>query len=125
MSRDHRKLRVFAIADELVIEIYRATRHFPPEEQFGLRAQVRRAAVSAASNIVEGSARRTSSEYANFLSLAHGSAAEARYLVDLTMRLGFLTSDVASRLVVLYTDLMKGLNRFMRTLRHDQRRANG
>jgi four helix bundle protein len=45
MGRDHRKLRVFNLADRLVIEIYHATNDFPMAERFGLQAQLRRAAI--------------------------------------------------------------------------------
>jgi four helix bundle protein len=84
---------VFVWADELVLEIYQATQRFPRSEQFGLQAQLRRAAISVATNIVEGSARRSAREYGNFLNIALGSASEARYLVDLSGRLRFLAAE--------------------------------
>jgi hypothetical protein len=58
MARDHRRLRVFEETHQLVFAIYQETRLFRRDEWFGIRAQVRRAAVSIASNLVEGSARR-------------------------------------------------------------------
>jgi four helix bundle protein len=66
MARDHRKLRVFHESHQLTIAIYKETRDFPKDEWFGLRAQMRRAAVSIPSNLVEGSARRSDGEYLNF-----------------------------------------------------------
>ena len=76
MSRDHRKLRVFTLADRLVVEVYRASSGFPASERYGLQGQLRKAAVSSAVNIVEGSARRTDGEYLHFLNIALASAAD-------------------------------------------------
>ena len=110
MSRDHRKLGVFILADALVTRIYRATNNFPIEERYGLQAQIRRAAVSVPCNIVEGSARRGQKEYLNFLNVAAGSAAEARYLCELSVRLGFLTLGTGEEFVSGYTELCAKLH---------------
>jgi four helix bundle protein len=112
-TRDHTKLRVFGLADSLVVDVYRATRGFPDEERFGLQAQVRRAAVSVPTNIVEGSARITSAEYCRFLNIATASAAEADYLLDLSVRLEMLSVREIAPLLERYTVLVKSLKRLL------------
>jgi four helix bundle protein len=120
MARDHRKLRVFQQADALVLEVYRVTAHFPDEERFGLRSQLRRAAVSGASNIVEGSARRTTREYVNLLNVANGSTVEAQYLVDVAGRLNLLPALVTSQLLGRFAEVTRGLQRMIATLSQAQ-----
>jgi four helix bundle protein len=109
MSRDHRKLRVFNLADDLLLEVYKITKAFPPEERYGIQAQLRRAVLSTATNIVEGCARRTTREYATFIDIATGSAAESRYLVDVSIRLGFLNAGDCQRTVRRLDDLVAQL----------------
>jgi four helix bundle protein len=91
MSPDHRKLRVFQEADALAIAIYQQTREFPRDEWFGLRAQMRRAAVSVPCNLVEGNARRSARDYLRFLYIAVGSCSELEYLVALARDLALST----------------------------------
>ncbi len=87
--RNHKDLRAFILADELVIEIYQLTKSFPLEEQFGITFQIRKAAVSITSNIVEGCSRESQKEFHRFLEIAYSSLRELHYQVDLAMRLGF------------------------------------
>src|SRR3712207_5877566 len=98
MSRDHRKLRVFHDAHRLTLAIYKHTKNFPKDEWFGLRLQMRKAAVSVPSNIVEGNARRTTKEYCNFLNIALGSACELAYLVRLAITLEYSAAAVSERI---------------------------
>ena len=98
MSRDHRKLDVFHLADRLVPEIYTITKSLPDSERYGLQSQLRRAAFSTASNIVEGSARTSDSEYCRFLEIAHGSAREASYALTVCTKLGYLRESSVARL---------------------------
>ncbi len=116
MSRGPWKLKVFVLADELVVEAYRATRGFPVEERFGLQAQVRRAAVSVTANLAEGCARRTLRDYLHFVGIALGSASEVRYLIGLSQRLGFLDETAAGDLATRYSELIRGLQALMSSL---------
>ena len=86
--RDHKKLRAFELANECAVMVYGITKAFPKEELYGLASQMRRAAVSAASNIVEGSSRNSRTEYLRFLEIAYGSLRELGYQADLAKRLG-------------------------------------
>lgn len=115
--RDHTRLRAFELADKLALETYRATKAFPREEQFGFTSQMRRAAVSVASNIVEGCARHTEVEYLRFLDISYGSVRELEYQITLAMRLGYLNSEPSDDLLSLAIETSKVLAGMIRSLR--------
>ena len=117
--RDHTKLRAFELADQLALLVYKNTASFPKEEMFGLTSQLRRAAVSAASNIVEGSARSSEAEYLHFLDMAYGSAREVEYQIGLSHRLGFLSTPGHAQLQPMATETAKVLNGLIRALRRN------
>jgi four helix bundle protein len=115
--RHHTKLRAFELADEVAILVYRVTAGFPKEELFGLTSQLRRAAVSVPSNIVEGCARDSEAEYLRFLNIAFGSLRELHYQLNLSKRLGFLPNEDSSLLEPTVVETEKVLNGLIRALR--------
>jgi four helix bundle protein len=88
--RDHRRLEAFQLADALTMSIYEMTARFPKQEQFVLVPQLRRAAISASANIVEGCARDSKVEYLRFLGIAYASARELQYELSIAARLDYL-----------------------------------
>ena len=113
--RDPNKLTAFQLADPLVLEIYKGTKSFPKEELFGLTAQMRRAAIAIASNIVEGCARHSEADYLHFLDMAYGSAQELRYQVSLAIRLGYMPTS--SELMEQCVEVARVLNGLIQSLR--------
>jgi len=115
--RDHTKLKAFQLADDLAVAIYQSTASFPKQEQFGLTSQMQRAAVSIASNIVEGCARHTQADYLHFLDTAYGSSCELQYQLSLAHRLGYLPASAYPPLQELCTRTCRTLNALIRSLR--------
>jgi four helix bundle protein len=116
--RDHKKLRAFQHADDLAILTYCVTRAFPKSELFGLTSQMRRGAVSVASNIVEGCARRTEADYLHFLDIAYGCAKELQYQGSLAFRLGYLKEAAYDRFATLCEEAARTLNGLLNSLRN-------
>lgn len=85
-----RELKVWQKAHELTIYTYKITATFPNQEKFGLTSQMQRAAVSVASNIVEGFRRRTLKDSLSFYNTSDGSLEELRYQYLLSCDLGYI-----------------------------------
>jgi len=86
-------LKVWQRSHALTLDLYRTTATFPDAERFGLTSQIRRAATSVPANIAEGSKRTTRKDYARFLNVAEGSAAELEYLMILAKDLGLIAAN--------------------------------
>ena len=93
MSKPHHKLNVWKKAIEFVKRIYQITGEFPAEEKFGLVSQMRRSAISIASNISEGAGRNNKKEFNQFLGIAQGSSAELETQIIIARELGLLTDQ--------------------------------
>ena len=106
------KLDVWKLADELAYQVYLTTRSFPKEEIYGLTSQLRRAALSVPTNIVEGYSRKGDKELARFLNISLGSMAEAKYLIYFSHRLEYLKDEEYDNLKNGYIKLGKSLWRF-------------
>lgn len=115
--RDHNQLRAFRLADEVALLTYAATGNFPDNERFGLVSQMRRAAVSVPSNIVEGCARDSQADYHRFLGIAFGSLRELHYQLSLAERLDYLAEAAAKKLEQKISETEKVLNSLIRSMK--------
>jgi four helix bundle protein len=116
MSGSYREIKLWQKAIELVVDIYSCTRSFPREELYGLAGQLRRAAVSIASNIAEGKGRRTDREFLQFLHHARGSVFEVETQLTIASRLGYMPEaevlrggDSASEIARMLNGLIKAI----------------
>jgi four helix bundle protein len=107
------KLEVWKKAINFADLIYNQTRHFPPDERFGLTNQLRRAAVSISSNIAEGSSRTSKTDFARFIEIATGSVFELVSQAFIAHRQSFLSEDQFRKI---YTDAEE-LSRMLSGLR--------
>jgi len=89
MAKSFRELKVWNKAIDLTVLIYELTDSFPKQEIYGLTSQMRRASVSVASNIAEGSARGTKRDFRQFVKLARGSNCELQTQLLIARRLRF------------------------------------
>ncbi len=94
----YERLLAWRACHELWIGIHRATASWPVEERFGLVAQLRRAALSASSNVAEGAARKGSKDFARFLNIALGSLSEVSCQLRGARDLGFVDGPEFARL---------------------------
>lgn len=112
---NYKKLIVFQKADNLAFQIYKITKEFPKSELFGITSQIRRAALSIPTNIVEGYARKGRKEFSHFLNIARGSLEETRYLYDFAIRLGYNNHN-SSQIELLTEEVSKLLWSFSRNI---------
>jgi four helix bundle protein len=116
MFQSFENLEVWKRGCQVAVAVYEALRE---TRDFGLRAQMQRAAVSIPSNIAEG-AERGEKDFIRFLRIARGSAAELRTQVYIAKKIGLVTDDTFSHLIV----ELKELSRMLTGLAHSLKNPN-
>ncbi len=104
------KLQVYKKSQNFIKEIYRITKKFPKEERYGLIDQMRRAAVSIAANIAEGSGRFHTKDFAQFSRIARSSAYEVLALLDVSLEQEYITKQEYEQLFKESEDISKMLS---------------
>jgi four helix bundle protein len=115
--RSFEEITAWQVARELVREIYKVTSSGDFAKDYGLKDQVRRAAVSVVSNIAEGFERGGNKEFIQFLYLAKGSCGEVRTQLYLSRDLGYLTEETFQNLrqiAARTSELIWGLIRYLK-----------
>jgi four helix bundle protein len=115
--QSYRDLKVWQRSMALAESVYRVTGFFPREEQFGLTAQARRAAVSIPANIAEGYGRESTGSYVNFLRIAQGSLKELETHLLLASRIAFATAESIDPLLEETDQIGRMLRSLIRSLR--------
>ena len=111
----HKNLDVWNLAIGLVKDVYKLTKDYPEEELYGLTAQIRRSAISIPSNIAEGAARNSKKEFAQFLYIALGSAAELETQLIIAQELGYGSSQEIYGTLLRIKQMLLGLIKTQRS----------
>lgn len=86
-------LKIWNKAMDLTVRVYENVKHFPKDEMYGLSSQIKRSAVSVASNIAEGAGRNSDKEFRHFLAISQGSAYELQSQLILARRLQLIAIE--------------------------------
>ena len=116
MAQSFRDLKVWKKAIDLSVSVYDYTGEFPGSELYGLSSQMRRASVSVASNIAEGSARGTKRDFRQFVKLARGSNCELQTQLVIAGQLGYGDRGKGEKLEALSQEIGKmlsGLSKYL------------
>jgi len=116
--RHYSDLVAWQKAMDLVLQIYKVTKEFPPEERFGLTNQLRRAVVSVPSNIAEGQGRHATRDFLRCLSIAYGSLQEVETQLLIASRLDYLKEAARPGLFDLTSEVARLINGLMNSLSH-------
>ncbi len=113
-------LIIWQKSHQLTLKLYALTKQFPDEEKFMITSQIRRAAYSIPSNIVEGHSRNSGKEFKYFLSIARGSLSELEYFLILSKDLKYIAEDEFKELEANLVEISKILYSFTNNLKEQK-----
>jgi len=116
-KHNFKRIEAWIKAKELVPIIYNLVSKYPPDEKYALVSQIKRAVVSIASNIAEGSGRNTNIDFAHFIDMAIGSSFELESDLLISLELGFIKEDELNKTLILLADVQKYMIGFQNKLR--------
>jgi len=117
-EKGYHKLLVWQKAHQLVIEIYKITKNFPPEEKYDLTSQLRRSVKSVPTNMVEGQASGTTKMFLSYLYRPNASLVETEYHLELSRDLGYLKEEDYIQLDERREEVGKMLNSLINSLKN-------
>ena len=116
MQQHFESLKVWQVSMNLAEEVYKTTKDFPREEQYGLTGQLRRASISIPANIAEGKGRNSKKEYTQYLYMSRGSVFEVMTFIQLSERLNYLTNSETDHLLQLCNEISAMLTGLIRSI---------
>ncbi len=125
MGASFQDLRVWQQAMALAAQAYRSTEDFPKHERYGMVSQIRRAAVSVASNIAEGKGHRSDKEFLHYLFHARGSLFELETQILLAEQLQYISEEKTKELIDSVTVVARSLTGLINSLEDSSQRAAG
>jgi four helix bundle protein len=115
---NYKSLIVWQKCHKLALKIYDITKKFPQIEQFGLTSQLKRAALSIPTNIVEGYNRKSKKELTYFIDISLGSLAEVEYLIEFSYEVGYINKEDKLMILSLIEECGKLLWSFQKSKKH-------
>ena len=111
-----KQLKIWHMAMDLSVEVYKATSKFPKEEIYGLTSQIKRSAISIPSNISEGAGRNSNKEFIHFLGIANGSSYELQTQLIISNKLNLISDETLASLLKPIEEIQKMTYTFQNTL---------
>ena len=115
--RDFRTWNIYQDSMNFVKDIYTFSKQLPKDEEYGLRSQIRRAAVSIVNNIAEGSAKSSAKDFHRYLEMSLGSAFEVETLLNVIKSLNYCNQETTDNMLNDIDSIERRLNAFIQKIR--------